>query len=129
MCYKKLNISCFNSNSISVKNKLIGEARGRRPQKQLQKSFSTESSLNHMVPNSPVYADDVAMGDNSRDSSPTKGNRKLSPPKYIEAPIVEVTENESSDERNEKQANEGNNRGGKVEGIYSIIICVAGPQI
>ena len=69
--------------------------------KQLQKSFSTESSLNHMVPNSPIHPD-AAMGDNSRDSSPTKGNRtpgrKLSPPKHLEAPIVEVTENESSEE-------------------------------
>ena len=69
--------------------------------KQLQKSFSTESSLNHMVPNSPIHPD-AAMGDNSRDSSPTKGNRtpgrKLSPPKHLEAPIVEVTENDSSEE-------------------------------
>ena len=68
---------------------LLGEGRGRKP-KQLQKSFSTESSLNHMVPNSPIHPD-AAMGGNSRDVSPTKGNRtpgrKLSPPKHLEAPV------------------------------------------
>ena len=84
---------------------LLGERRGRNP-KQLQKSFSTESSLNHMVPNSPIHPD-AAMGGDSRDASPTKGNRtpgrKLSPPKHLEAPIVEVTENDSSNEETKEQ--------------------------
>ena len=59
-----------------------------------------------MVPNSPIHPD-AAMGDNSRDVSPTKGNRtpgrKLSPPKHLEAPIVEVTENDSSNEEGKEQ--------------------------
>ena len=45
--------------------------------------------------------------DGSRETSPTKGNktpsRKLSPPKHLEAPIVEVTENDSSEENREQQ--------------------------
>jgi hypothetical protein len=68
-----------------------------------------------MVPNSPIHPD-AAMGGDSRDSSPTKGNRtpgrKLSPPKHLEAAIVEVTENESSEEKSrrasEDKTNEGN---------------------
>ena len=95
----------------------LGNGRGRNPARNLQKSFSTESSLNHMVPNSPIHPD-AAMGGDSRDSSPTKGNRtpgrKLSPPKHLEAPIVEVTENESSEEKSrrasEDKTNEGNSK-------------------
>ena len=59
-----------------------------------------------MVPNSPIHPD-AAMEDNSRDVSPTKGNRtpgrKLSPPKHLEAPIVEVTENDSANEESKEQ--------------------------
>jgi hypothetical protein len=59
-----------------------------------------------MVPNSPIHPD-AGMGDSSRDVSPTKGNRtpgrKLSPPKHLEAPIVEVTENDSSNEESKEQ--------------------------
>ena len=74
-----------------------------------------------MVPNSPIHPD-FATGDNSRDSSPTKGNRtpgrKLSPPKYIEAPIVEVTENDSAnEEHNEQQVIEEKRDEIKAEGI------------
>ena len=62
-----------------------------------------------MVQNSPIHPD-AAMGDNSRDVSPTKGNRtpgrKLSPPKHLEAPIVEVTENDSTEEGKEQTITE-----------------------
>ena len=52
----------------------------------IQKSFSTESSLNHMVPNSPVHPDltAVAPSTRSRENSPTKpGRRSISPRKRL----------------------------------------------
>ena len=95
----------------------LGNGRGRNPARNLQKSFSTESSLNHMVPNSPIHPD-AAMGGDSRDSSPTKGNRtpgrKLSPPKHLEAPIVEVTENESSEEKSRRASEDKTNEGNAI---------------
>ena len=75
-----------------------------------------------MVPNSPIHPD-AAMGNNSREASPTKGNRtpgrKLSPPKYLEAPIVEVTENDSAEEQNGQQVTEDKGPESKPEGIFS----------
>ena len=66
-----------------------------------------------MVPNSPIHPDiaNGGGGDDSRDSSPTKGGnrtpgRKMSPPKPLEAPIVEVTENESASEEQGAMGNE-----------------------
>ena len=62
-----------------------------------------------MVPNSPIHPDAAMRDDGSRETSPTKGNktpsRKLSPPKHLEAPIVEVTENDSSEENREQPSN------------------------
>merc|ERR1712165_23866 len=96
-----------------------GDGRGRKPGKTLQKSFSTESSLNHMVPNSPIHPDAAMRDDGSRETSPTKGNktpsRKLSPPKHLEAPIVEVTENDSSEENREQQSNPEQADGSNVQ--------------
>ena len=86
-----------------------------------------------MVPNSPIHPD-AAMGGDSRDSSPTKGNRtpgrKLSPPKHLEAPIVEVTENESSEEKSRRASEDKTNEGDqevlifytKVTDIFRVII-------
>ena len=94
----------------SIRPKYVsGDGRGRKPVRSLQKSFSTESSLNHMVPNSPIHPDAAMRDDGSRETSPVKGNktpgRKLSPPKHLEAPIVEVTENDSSEENREPISN------------------------
>ena len=65
--------------------------------------------MNHMVPNSPIHPDAAMRDDGSRETSPTKGNktpgRKLSPPKHLAAPIVEVTENDSSEENREQPTN------------------------
>ena len=62
-----------------------------------------------MVPNSPIHPDAAMRDDGSRETSPTKGNktpgRKLSPPKHLAAPIVEVTENDSSEETTSNSAN------------------------
>ena len=62
-----------------------------------------------MVPNSPIHPDAAMRDDGSRETSPTKGNktpgRKLSPPKHLATPIVEVTENDSSEENREQPTN------------------------
>ena len=63
-----------------------------------------------MVPNSPIHPDAAMRDDGSRETSPTKGNktpgRKQSPPKHLAAPIVEVTENDSSEENREQPTNQ-----------------------
>ena len=63
-----------------------GGGRSSSQLSRIQKSFSTESSLNHMVPSSPVHPPQAGGGrPGSRDMSPTK-RRQTSPRKSMRSP-------------------------------------------
>ena len=82
--------------------------------------------MNYIVPNSAIHPDltnSLENLDNSRDSSPSKGNktpgRRLSPPKHLTAPIPEVTENDSAEEQIGQDPTEANNHKNNTEGVNS----------
>ena len=85
--------------------------------------------MNYIVPNSAIHPDltnSLENLDNSRDSSPSKGNRtpgrRLSPPKHLTAPIPEVTENDSAEEQIGQEPTEANNHKNNTEGVNSRFI-------